>query len=128
MSKKVGRFSRIRRMTILVHLKISRRINQGEILWEKSCAKLAASRWNKPPGIGSHQRRGVARSPVFLWIRFQNKGGRLLANVDRIPLAVQILQELHLLERVAGAKQLQQRIFVFGSGFRLRVQFFRAGE
>ena len=87
MSKKVGRFSRIRRMTILVHLKISRRINQGEILGEKSCVKLAQSRWNRPPGSGSHQRRVSLVPGCFLG--FGKMLGRLLlANVGRIPLAV----------------------------------------
>src|SRR5882724_295589 len=68
-SEKFKRLSRIRRTTILVHLRISRRINSGEILWEKCCVKLAQSRWNRPPGSGSHQRRGEPSPRLFFGIR-----------------------------------------------------------
>ena len=126
-SEKFKRLSRIRRTTILVHLRISRRINSREILWEKCYVRLAQSRWNRPPGRG-RTRDGVSLVPGC-FLGFGKMLGRLLlANVGRIPLPVQIFQELHLLERVAGAEQLQQGIFVFRSGFCLRVQFFGAGE
>jgi len=60
------------------------------------------SRWNRPPGIGSRQRRGCRLgSRCFVGFDLEALDRLLLANVGRIPLAVQIFQELRLLERVA---------------------------